>query len=185
MNIRLLQGSDAVPYKELRIQAVSEWPPAFGVIPEEEEAKEITSIARSLEHSENRSFWGAFSSGALIGILRYSRYSGENEGHRAYIAGLYVAPECRGQGVGRSLVEYAIREARNDPRIRRLNLTVVSGQAAARRLYESLGFEECGIDFEAFEARGSYFNEIMMTLPIGSGKSNNSAHDPNGTDLRG
>jgi len=173
MEIRLLQASDAVPYKSLRLQALSEWPPAFGALPEEEEAKEISSVAASLEATENRLFFGAFLSDSLIGVLRYSRYSGENEGHRSYIAGLYVVPVHRRQGVGRALIEAAIHEARNDSRIRRLNLMVVSGQTAARTLYESLGFEECGTDYEAFEARGSYFDEIMMTLPMRKGESNN------------
>ena len=180
MEIKLLQCSNAGPYKNIRIQALSEWPPAFGALPEEEEAKEISSVAAFLEPTENRLFFGAFSSDSLIGVLRDSRYAGENEGHRSYIAGLYVVPDCRGQGAGRLLVESAIREARKDARIRRLNLMVVSGQKAARALYESLGFEVCGTDFEAFEARGLFFDEIMMTLTVRNGESNKTQHSTAG-----
>ncbi|MGJ8678666.1 MAG: hypothetical protein ACSHX0_14240 [Akkermansiaceae bacterium] len=47
------------------------------------------------------------------------------------------------------------------------NWTVVSDQLAAIRLYEPLGFVECGIDYEAFSTRGQFFDEILMTKPVG------------------
>lgn len=130
--------------------------------PDEEAKKGLDDLGKT----EDRVFTGAFSNGELIGIVRVSRYSGNNEKHRAYIAGLYVDSKFRRRGIGRELVRSAIDAAESHLRIRRLNLMVVSCQEAAVTLYESLGFRRCGTDSEAFSAKGEFFDEIMMTLPM-------------------
>lgn len=172
MEIRELTSLDARIYRELRIQGLSEWPPAFGTPTEEEENKAITETERFLTGSNDRRLFGAFANSNLIGIVRHSRYSGSNEGHRSYIAGLYVDPSHRGLGVGRALLEKCINESKSDGTIRRINLTVVSGQLAAIRLYESIGFVKCGTDYEAFSANGQFFDELLMTMPVKTNSSN-------------
>src|ERR1700685_90534 len=60
-------------------------------------------------------------------------------GLECYLAELYVAPARRGQGVGRALMEAAMREAR----LRgadTMDIGVDEPDLVARRLYESLGF---------------------------------------------
>lgn len=42
MEIRELTSLDAATYRTLRVQALSEWPPAFGSLAEEESKKPIT-----------------------------------------------------------------------------------------------------------------------------------------------
>lgn len=124
----------------------------------------MEDFAARLVESKDRLLIGAFVHDVLVGTVRLSRYDGSNEGHRAYLAGLHVIPEARGQGHGRALVLHAIGLAKADPVLRRLNLTVVSGQKPAIKLYESLGFISYGVEKEAFEARGMYFDEILMSL---------------------
>ncbi len=172
MEIRELTSSDTASYRPLRIQALAEWPPAFGSPAIEEKEKSTTEIERFLNGSKERKLFGSFEDHKLTGIVRYSLYSGSNENHRAYIAGLYVDPDYRGQGVGRALLKKGIEEAKKNKEVRRINLTVVSGQKAAIKLYESMGFEKCGIDYEAFSAKGRYFDEILMTKPMMKNQSN-------------
>lgn len=52
---------------------------------------------------------------------------------------LYVVPACRGHGIGKQLMEHAIREA---PGLgyTRLRLDTIPRMETARRLYERLGF---------------------------------------------
>ena len=57
----------------------------------------------------------------------------------AYLEELYVAPECRGQGLGRALVEATLKAAR-DAGAGRIELGTSETDAAARSLYESAGF---------------------------------------------
>jgi ribosomal protein S18 acetylase RimI-like enzyme len=78
--------------------------------------------------------------------------------------GMYVRPAYRGAGIGRVLVEAIIAHARQ--RVELLQLFVVSDNAAARRLYSSLGFVEYGIERHATKYRGQYHDDVLMALPL-------------------
>jgi ribosomal protein S18 acetylase RimI-like enzyme len=56
-----------------------------------------------------------------------------------YLAELYVVPARRGAGLGRALMEAAIRAARSHG-ADHMDLNTSEADVAARRLYESLGF---------------------------------------------
>jgi ribosomal protein S18 acetylase RimI-like enzyme len=56
-----------------------------------------------------------------------------------YLAELYVTPVRRGQGLGRALMEAALREAR-ERGADSMDIGVDEPDLAARHLYESLGF---------------------------------------------
>jgi ribosomal protein S18 acetylase RimI-like enzyme len=66
-------------------------------------------------------------------------------GLECYLAELYVTPGRRGQGLGRALMEAAIREASNRG-ADTMDIGVDEPDVAARRLYESLGFTNKGED---------------------------------------
>ena len=57
----------------------------------------------------------------------------------AYLEELYVAPEQRGRGIGRALLETAMDAAR-DAGARHMDLGTSESDTAARSLYESCGF---------------------------------------------
>jgi ribosomal protein S18 acetylase RimI-like enzyme len=59
----------------------------------------------------------------------------------AYLVGMWVAPELRGSGVARELVERVLEWARGHGR-RQVLLTVEPGNDRAARLYEKCGFTE-------------------------------------------
>jgi ribosomal protein S18 acetylase RimI-like enzyme len=61
-------------------------------------------------------------------------------GPEARIEDVVVDPVARGHGVGRALVEAALRHAA-DQGARHVDLTSNPSRVAARRLYQSLGFE--------------------------------------------
>ena len=166
MHIRQLNSSDASIYQTLRLQALNELPPAFGSPANEEQDKPLKDIEDFLTGTDDRSLYGAFIDSSIVGMIRYSRYSGSNEGHRSYIASFYVDPIHRGKGIGKTLLEKGITLAEKDEKIRRINLTVVSDQAPAIRLYEKMGFSKCGTDFEAFSSEGRFYDEILMTKPL-------------------
>jgi len=133
VSVRMLTAADAEAYRSVRLCALHEQPPAFGSLPEVEPNLAET-VARLAESDDSR-FFGAFQSEQLIGIIRISRYSAPNEKHRAYLAGLYVLPPFRCHGYGRALIHEALSWAANAPSIRRVNLTVVTQQEVAIRLY--------------------------------------------------
>jgi ribosomal protein S18 acetylase RimI-like enzyme len=73
-----------------------------------------------------------------IAVLRFRRLVFE-DGMHALLEELYVAPGRRGQGLGRSLLEAAMRTAREQG-ARWIELGTSEDDVAARGLYESAGF---------------------------------------------
>ena len=73
-----------------------------------------------------------------LAVLRF-RAAIWSTGLECYLAELYVTPSRRGQGLGRALMDAALREARNRG-ADTMDIGVDEPDLAARRLYESLGF---------------------------------------------
>lgn len=78
----------------------------------------------------------AFSEGALGGVLFNAR-----RGWTTRVAAMGVTMGCRGRGVGRSMMQHAIARAceRGEAELR---LEVIDSNAAAIRLYESVGLKK-------------------------------------------
>lgn len=164
VSVRVLTPADAEAYRSVRLRALHEQPPAFGSLPEDE--PNLLETAMRLAQSVDRCFFGAFQIGQLVGIIRLSRYLALNEKHRTYLAGLYVLPPFRRHGCGRALVREVLSQAANEPSIRRVNLTVVTQQEAAIRLYQSFGFRIYGTEPETFSRDGQFYDEHLMTLEL-------------------
>ena len=73
-----------------------------------------------------------------LAVLRF-RAAIWSAGLESYLAELYVIPARRGRGLGRQLMEAALREA-SDRGADSMDIGVDEPDRAARRLYESLGF---------------------------------------------
>jgi RimJ/RimL family protein N-acetyltransferase len=166
VTVRVLTPADADAYRSVRLRALHEYPPAFGSLPEDE--PNLSETVKRLAQSDDRCFLGAFQGEQLIGIIRLSRYSAPNEKHRAYLGGLYVLPSFRGQGCGKALVREVLVRAASTPGIRRVNLTVVTQQEIAVRLYQSFGFQIYGTEQETFSRDGLFYDEHLMTLEFSS-----------------
>jgi ribosomal protein S18 acetylase RimI-like enzyme len=73
-----------------------------------------------------------------LAVLRF-RPSIWSDALECYLAELYVAPDRRGRGLGRALMEEALRVARQEG-ADYMDLGTSEDDTAARGLYESLGF---------------------------------------------
>jgi ribosomal protein S18 acetylase RimI-like enzyme len=73
-----------------------------------------------------------------LAVLRF-RVAIWSTGLECYLAELYVVPARRGQGLGRALMEAALREARSRG-ADTMDIGVDEPDLTARHLYESLGF---------------------------------------------
>ena len=165
--VRTICPADAHAYRAVRLAALQESPPAFGSLPENE--PDLSATAARLQSDDHRCFFGAFEGERLVGIVRVSRSTARNENHRADLGGLYVLPSHRRAGCGRALIRAALNRAANTPGVRRINLTVVTQQHAAIRLYESFGFRVYGTEQETFSRDGQFYDEHLMTLGLISG----------------
>jgi ribosomal protein S18 acetylase RimI-like enzyme len=159
--VRRLTPADAEQYREIRLAGLEDSPEAFGSTLENESLKPLTSFAERLDSS---AVFGAFRSGELVGIAGFAIREGAKEAHKGLLWGMYVRPDARKSGVGRRLVEAIIDFAREHVEL--IQLSVVSDNEPARRLYARLGFVEYGLEKHSLKHHGRYYDETLMGLDL-------------------
>ena len=166
MQTRILSESDAAAFRTLRRERLEQDPRAFHESVEEHDAISAETIATRLRLASGENFVvGAFSSaGELIGMAGFSRSPRIKSRHKGTIWGVFVKPEVRGQGAGRAIITALIERARKESGLEQITLTVSTTQAAARRLYDSLGFKIFGTEPHALKVGGAYVDEDQMVL---------------------
>ncbi|MCG7342655.1 GNAT family N-acetyltransferase [Sporosarcina sp. ACRSL] len=163
MNIRQLEPQDAEVYFQIRLEALYKNPEAFGSSYEEEKKETADKYKERLQGTDSFIF-GAFDDSKLVGVITLLTEKRMKLKHRATIVAMYVAPEKRGEGVAKALMNEAINKARTLEGIEQIHLTVVSSNIAAKKLYSSLGFEEYGTEKRALKIEETYLDEDFMVL---------------------
>jgi ribosomal protein S18 acetylase RimI-like enzyme len=107
---------------------------------------------------------GAFRAAKLIGIAVLVIRESAKMAHKGALVSMYVRPEARRIGVGRRLVEAVIDTACRHVEL--VQLTVVTGNEAALRLYAGLGFVQYGLEKKALKQGGRYYDEILMAKDL-------------------
>jgi RimJ/RimL family protein N-acetyltransferase len=158
---RRLLPPDAARYRDIRLEALKLSPEAFGSTFAAEHAAPLTWFADRLERSV---VFGAFDGADLVGTAGFFIRQGRKEAHKGALWGMYVRLGARKAGVGRQLVEAVIDHASHCVEL--VQLTVVSGNKPARRLYDSLGFIEYGIEKNSLKQDGRYWDEVLMAKSL-------------------
>lgn len=164
LEIRILTADDAEEFRTLRLRALREEPTAFGSSWEEENARPLEQTVARLQSDGITAFGGFDDAGKLAGMVRLLRQDGVKGEHKADIISMYVAPEARGRGMGKMLLEAAIAQARATPGIEQLLLAVNTTNTPARNLYLAMGFEPFGREPRALKIGDHYFDEDYMAL---------------------
>ncbi|XUW93120.1 GNAT family N-acetyltransferase [Burkholderia sp. M6-3] len=167
MRVRLLCTEDASSFHSLRLCGLSEAPTSFASSYEEEADRSAEVIEAQLATRNDRGIFGAFEGSRLIGIAGLGRENRRKLNHKAFLWGVYVAPDMRGLGVSRKLVTEVLTFARSIPDITQVNLTVNANNPAAIRLYTSLGFEQFGREHNSLMVDGHMYDEVHMSLHFG------------------
>ena len=161
IQIRQLTTADAASFGELRLEGLRLNPEAFGSTYDFEKDQSLERYTGWLTIS---AVFGAYQNSELIGTASFTQLSGQKDSHKGWLRAMYVHPAARRSGAGRQLVQAIIDHARQ--KIEQLQLTVVSNNLPALRLYQSLGFQQYGLEKNALKHNNQYSDEILMSLDL-------------------
>jgi ribosomal protein S18 acetylase RimI-like enzyme len=163
-DIRVLREDDWHIYKSLRLRALQESPDSFGstYVQEFEYSDDEWISLLSEKMSMKKAFPLVAEARGNPGGLAWGQVH-DHDTKSAYVYQMWVAPEARGLGIGRALLNQIISWAKNAGR-RSVKLAVTTTNCAAFALYRSSGFEPYG---NAEELRpGSALNVQPMILEL-------------------
>ncbi|HQY31677.1 MAG TPA: TrmO family methyltransferase [Thermomicrobiales bacterium] len=101
----------------------------------------------------------------VIGIAEVSR--GERVFRHRGRLGISIAPDWRGLGLGRTMLELVLAEAeRTISGLRLIQLECFATNTVAVQMYQKAGFVECGRLPGVIVYQGQYIDEIIMTRPV-------------------
>lgn len=167
MEIRLLQDSDGDAFYRLRLAGLQKSPDAFGSTYEESAQTSAEEWGSRCAPTESKFTLGAFDeAGVLVGVVGFQREQRLKSKHTASVWGMYVSPEARGQGIGRSLIRELLGRARTMEGLEQVHLDVIGAAGPARDLYLSEGFEVIGAMPRALKLDGVYYDSEHMVYWI-------------------
>lgn len=160
ISIRELTPADAQAFSGLRRLVVADSPVQMGLTLEEELQRPLQEFEEQLAASPPGAVFGAFDGDALVATAGISRPTSRPSGsHKAVLWGVFTAPTHRRQALARKLSELALERAFSTW-AHRVYLYVFLPNAAAIRLYESLGFTATGREPEVLRV-GDVFHDIQ------------------------
>lgn len=157
-----LGEDDWAVFRELRFRSLLESPDAFSSTYGEESSRTEGAwrdwAAGRWRGGTAAVFTGRADDGAAVGTATGAEY--EAEAGVAHVYAMWVAPNARGAGVGRALVD-AVADWARDRGCDRLVLSVTESNQTARRFFEACGFEDTR-EREAFR-EGSEMKTMMLS----------------------
>jgi len=164
--------------RAIRLRALADAPDAFGSTLADAEGRSPEDWAAQVAQLPTF-VWSE--GGADLGMVRAAPRDGDPAA--AYLISMWVAPEARGRGVGAALVAEVVAWARGRG-LRRVLLDVGAHNAAARRLYERLGFAATGATGSLPSPR-DHVREVEMALELAGPDGADEGADPAGDGARG
>lgn len=161
VRIQRLDGRHAAQYRALSLEAYARHPQAFASSIGNRGAIPLAWWAARLDDEWDVQL-GAFQGEVLVGIVGLALELEAHARHKATLFGLYVSQAWRQGGVGYQLVQGVLAEAREQPQVRLIQLTVTAGSDAAIALYRRCGFMQSGLESLAVRVGDDYFDKIHM-----------------------
>ncbi|MBR2566486.1 MAG: GNAT family N-acetyltransferase [Paenibacillus sp.] len=162
--LRNIQRDESDLYWPLRLEALRTHPEAFGASYELSSQLSVSEVKERIHHEPDDYILGAYTpEGTLAGMMGFKREYGLKLRHKGLIWGVYVSSAHRGKGLASRLLSEVLERGEHLENLKQINLSVVTTNVSARRLYERHGFEVYGIERNALEVGGQGYDEAHMT----------------------
>ena len=159
MIVRLLDETDWVAFKALRLEALMTHPEAFGSSFEEESNRSDDEWKAGFKTAN---LFGCFLENNLVACAGFFVFSALKMRHRGVLFKMYSQPAYRNKGIADALVKQVIAHARQQ--VSQLHLTVVTTNQTAIKLYEKNGFRIYGTEPNSLNVDDHFYDEHMMVL---------------------
>ncbi|MBT0958368.1 GNAT family N-acetyltransferase [Alphaproteobacteria bacterium KMM 3653] len=161
LSVRQLGLEDTEASRALRLEALRDFPEAFGGDYAEEAKWPVSEFCRRLQ---SRTVLGGFMGDTLAGSLSLGEGSGKMA-HRGFVAGVYVTPAAQGGGLAQMIWDRTVDLARARG-VQQLELCVSEDSPRAVAFYRRQGCEEIGRVPRALCVGGRYIAELQLVLPL-------------------
>ena len=166
ITIRDATSTDAMPFRELRLEALQDSPTAFSA----DYQKNLNQPTKYWEdrltiEEDEATIFLAEHEGKLIGMTGIARGSSPKTRHGAWIWGVYVTPECRGLHIAEELIRSCFTWAKAR-KILLVKLGVAATNQPAIRCYERCGFVTYGTEPRAVFYEDKYYDEFLMSRSL-------------------
>jgi RimJ/RimL family protein N-acetyltransferase len=123
----------------------------------------VRSLVQRTSDSDTSLYLVAEAAGEIVGELSLVGGRLKADAHAATL-GMSVHRDWRGRGVGKALMHEAMRWAKANPALKRVELKVYSTNDRAIALYRRFGFEIEGTRRLAINKRGQLIDDYVMGL---------------------
>jgi RimJ/RimL family protein N-acetyltransferase len=144
IRVRRIRPGEGAVLRDVRLRALADAPEAFASTLDDERRRPIEEWDRRAREGANSDTDATFL--AMVGsdaVGMAGVYRPEHAGDQRHIYGMWVAPDIRGGGAGRALVDAACGWAWSEGTTR-VTLWVVDQNQAANALYGRAGFRPTG-----------------------------------------
>lgn len=159
MEIRRLRKGDAKFYKAIRLKSLRDAPDAFGSDYAAEKKQPLSWFQGRIEQNV---IFGAFDKNNLYGVVSFTLNKNPKTKHKASVWGMFVSAEKRGSGIARLLMKTLLEFAEKKKEIELIQISAVTTNIVAKKLYQSLGFKSWGIEKRAFKNKNGYQDDEHM-----------------------
>ncbi|MCP3773328.1 GNAT family N-acetyltransferase [Paenibacillus sp. MZ04-78.2] len=167
MILRKLEPQDVEAFWSLRLKSLKEHPESFGSNYEDASLTGMDEVRRRFPNTADQFLLGAFGeNNELMGMIGFQRESSRNLAHKGMLWGVYVDSAHQGKGIAKALLRHVLEEARSLDGLEQVNLSVVTVNEPAVRLYRSAGFEIFGTEPNALKIGDQSFDEYSMACKL-------------------
>ncbi|MES3031915.1 MAG: GNAT family N-acetyltransferase [Patescibacteria group bacterium] len=150
-------------YRAIRLKAFRTDPTAFGESYEREEKKSEAEMRKQLSDPNYRAYVAKIDN-KTASLAVYMLFVPQHVEHCAMISSVFTDPEFRRSGLGEKLLRKVLDDLHQNPKITRVRLSVRVDNEAAKKMYEKLGFVQCGIGRKEVKVDGKYYDQAQMDL---------------------